>query len=75
MIFGMIDQVPCIKQLISPLTQISLCSIARRVIQEKNLDVVEMRMIRYMSGVTKLDTIRNERISEGGRNIQENTGK
>ena len=30
--------------------------------QETNLDVAEMRMLRWMSGVTKLDRIRNERI-------------
>ena len=30
--------------------------------QEKKLDVAEMRMLRRMSGVTKLDRIRNERI-------------
>ena len=30
--------------------------------QEKKLDVVEMTMLRWMSGVTKLDRIRNERI-------------
>ncbi len=30
--------------------------------QEKKLDVAEMRMIRWMSGVTKLDRITNERI-------------
>ena len=30
--------------------------------QEKKLDVAEMRMLRWMSGVTKLDIIRNERI-------------
>ena len=29
--------------------------------QEKKLDVVEMRVLRWMSGVTKLDRIRNER--------------
>ena len=30
--------------------------------QEKKLDVAEMRMLRWMSGVTKVDRIRNERI-------------
>ena len=30
--------------------------------QEKKLDVAEMRMLRWMSGVTKLNRIRNERI-------------
>ena len=30
--------------------------------QEKKLDVAEMRMLRWMSGVTKLDRIRNGRI-------------
>ena len=30
--------------------------------QEKKLDVAEMRMLRWMSGATKLDRIRNERI-------------
>ena len=30
--------------------------------QEKKLDVAEMRMLRWMSGVTKLVRIRNERI-------------
>ena len=30
--------------------------------QEKKLDVAEMRMLRWISGVTKLDSIKNERI-------------
>ena len=30
--------------------------------QEKKFDVAELRMLRWMSGVTKLDRIRNERI-------------
>ena len=46
-------------------------------IQEKKLDVAEMRMLRWMSGVTKLDIIRNERIrgttkvGEISKNVQE----
>ena len=31
--------------------------------QEKKLDVAEMMMLRWIIGVTKLDRIRNERIS------------
>ena len=31
--------------------------------REKKLDVAEMRMLRWMSGVNKLDRIRNEIIS------------
>ena len=33
---------------------------AMKKAQEKKLDVAEMRMLRWMSGVTKLDRIRNE---------------
>ncbi len=46
--------------------------------QEKKLDVAEMRMLRWMSGVTKLDRIRNERIrgtttvGEISKKVQEN---
>ena len=46
--------------------------------QEKKLDVAEMRMLRWMSGVTKMDRISNERIrgtTKGGRNIQESAGE
>ena len=32
--------------------------------QESKLDVAEIRMLRWMCGVTKLDNIRNERIRE-----------
>ena len=45
--------------------------------QEKKLDVAEMRMLRWTSGVTKLDSIRNERIrgttkvGEISRKVQE----
>ena len=35
---------------------------AMKKAQEKKLEVAEMRMLRWMSGVTKLDRIRNERI-------------
>ena len=38
--------------------------------QEKKLDVAEMRMLRWMSGVTKLDRIGNERI-RGTTNVGE----
>ena len=37
-------------------------ALAVKKAQEKKLDVSEMRMLRWMSGVTKLDRIRNERI-------------
>ena len=45
--------------------------------QEKKLDVAEMRMLRWMSGVTKLDRIRNERnrgttkVGEISKKVQE----
>ena len=42
--------------------------------QEKKLDVAEMRMLRWMSGVTKLDKIRNERI-RGTTKVGENQRK
>ena len=35
---------------------------AVKKVHEKKLDVAEMRMLRWMSGVTKMDRIRNERI-------------
>ena len=38
--------------------------------QEKKLDVAEMRMLRWMSGVTKLDRFRNE-IIRGTTNVRE----
>ena len=37
-------------------------TLAVKKAQEKKLDVAEMRMLRWMSGVTKLGRIRNERI-------------
>ena len=47
---------------------------------EKKLDVAEMRMLRWMSGVTKMDRIRNERIrgttkvGEISKKVQESVG-
>ena len=47
--------------------------------QEKKFDVAEIRMLRWMSGVTKLDRIRNERIrgttkvGEISKKVQEST--
>ena len=44
---------------------------------EKKLDVAEMRMLRWMSGVTKLDIIRNEiirgttKVGEISKEVQE----
>ena len=37
-------------------------TVAVKKAQEKKLDVAEIGMLRWMSGVTKLDRIRNERI-------------
>ena len=42
--------------------------------QEKKLEVAEMRMLRWMCGVTKLDKIRNERI-RGTTKVEEITTK
>ena len=45
--------------------------------QEKKLEVVEMRMQRWMCGVTKLDNNKwmNKRDNESGGNHQESSGK
>ena len=46
--------------------------------QEKKLDVAEIRMLTWMSGVTKLDSIWNEIIrgtTKVGQNIQESAGE
>ncbi len=48
--------------------------------QEKKLDVAEMRMLKWISRVTKLDRIRNERIrgttkvGEISKKVQESIG-
>ena len=41
---------------------LQLPSVAVKKAHEKKLDVAEMRMLRWMNGVTKMDRIRNERI-------------
>ena len=52
------------------------CSVKKA--QEKKMDVAEMMMFRWISGVTKLDRIRNERIrgttkvGEISKKVQEN---
>ena len=49
--------------------------------QGRKLDVVEMKMLRWMSGVTKLDRLRNERIrgttkvGEISKKVQESRSK
>ena len=54
---------------------------ASKKAQENKLDVAEMRMLRWMCGVTKLDKIRNERIrgttkmGEITKKVQERTLK
>ena len=50
------------KTVVRPAMMYSADTWAVKKAQEKKLDVVEMRMLRWMSGVTRLDRIRNERI-------------
>ena len=50
------------KTVVRPAMTYSAETLAVKKAQEKKLDVAEMRMLRWMSGVTKLDRIRNERI-------------
>ena len=50
------------KTLVRPAMMYGAETWAVKKAQEKKLDVTEMRMLRWMSGVTKLDRIRNERI-------------
>ena len=50
------------KTVVRPATMDGAETFAVKTAQEKKLDVAEMRTLRWMSGVTKLDRIRNERI-------------
>ena len=50
------------KTVVRPAMMYGAETLAVKKAQEKKLDVAEMRMLRWMSGVTKLDRIRNERI-------------
>ena len=50
------------KTVVRPAMMYGAATWAVKKAQEKKLDVAEMVMLRWMSGVTKLDIIRNERI-------------
>ena len=50
------------KTVVRPATMCGAETWAVKKAQEKKLDMAKMRMLRWMSGVTKLDIIRNERI-------------
>ena len=50
------------KTVVRPSMMYSAETWAVKKAQQKKLDVAEMRMLRWMSGVTKLDRIRHERI-------------
>ena len=50
------------KTVVRPATMFGAETWAVKKAQEKKSDMVEMRMLRWVSGVTKLDRIRNERI-------------
>ena len=51
------------KTVVRPAMMYSAETWAVKKAHEKKLDVAEMRMLRWMSGVTKMDRIRNERIT------------
>ena len=50
------------KKVVGPAMMYGAETWAVKKAHEKKLDVAEMRMLRWMSGVTKMDRIRNERI-------------
>ncbi|XP_027227544.1 uncharacterized protein [Penaeus vannamei] len=43
--------------------------------EEKRMEVAEMRMLRWMSGVTTEDRIRNEYIRESTKVVEKNVGR
>ena len=49
------------KSVVRPAMMYGAETLALKKAQENKLDAAEMRMLRCMSGVTKLDTLRNER--------------
>ena len=53
---------PLCKNVVRPAMMYGAETWALKKAQEKELDAEEMRMLRWMCGVTKLDRIRNERI-------------
>ena len=50
------------KTVVRPAMMYGAETCAAKKAQEKKLDVAEIRMLRWMNGVTKLDRIKNERI-------------
>ena len=59
---GLSFKVKVYKTVVRPAMMYGAETWAVKKAQEKKLDVAEMGMLRWMSGVTKLDRIRNERI-------------
>ena len=58
------DQGKVYRTVVRPALMYGAVTWALKKAQEKKLEVAEMRMLRWMCGVTKLDKIRNERIRE-----------
>ena len=56
------DQVKVYRAVVTPALVYWAGTLALKKAQEKKSEVAEMRMLRWMCGVTKLDKIRNERI-------------
>ena len=56
------DQEECVQNSGKTSTDVRAETWALKKAEEKKLEVADMRMLRWMCGVTKLDKIRNERI-------------